>query len=76
MFEDPHVKYMKMVQELEDSIGRKVKVVGPAVTYNYATNKVRSAPPMLGQHTTEILKNILNYTDDKIETLKKTKIVQ
>ncbi|XP_017755785.1 PREDICTED: succinate--hydroxymethylglutarate CoA-transferase [Eufriesea mexicana] len=76
VFEDPHVKYMKMVQELEDSSGRKVKVVGPAVTYNYATNKVRCAPPMLGQHTTEILKNILNYTDDKIETLKKTKIVQ
>lgn len=61
---------------MEHPTGKKIKVVGPAVTYSYATNKVRTAPPMVGQHTTEILKNILNYTDDKIQTLKKAKIVQ
>lgn len=61
---------------MEHPTGKKIKVVGPAVTYSYATNKVRTAPPMMGQHTTEILKNILNYTDDKIQTLKKAKIVQ
>ncbi|XP_050587002.1 succinate--hydroxymethylglutarate CoA-transferase isoform X2 [Bombus affinis] len=76
VFEDPHIKHIKLVQEMEHSTGKKIKVVGPAVTYSYATNKVRTAPPMMGQHTTEILKNILNYTDDKIQTLKKAKIVQ
>lgn len=67
---------MKMVEELEHPTGKKVKVVGPAVTYSYATNKVRFAPPIMGQHTDEILKNVLNYTDDKIQGLKKSKIVQ
>lgn len=67
---------MKMVQEMEHYTGKRIKVVGPAVTYSYSTNKVRFAPPVMGQHTTEILKNILNYTDDKIEALKKVKIVQ
>ncbi|XP_006561678.2 succinate--hydroxymethylglutarate CoA-transferase isoform X2 [Apis mellifera] len=76
VFEDPHINYMKMVQEMEYSTGKKIKVIGPAVTYSYSTNKVRCAPPVMGQHTTEILKNILNYTDDKIEALKKVKIVQ
>lgn len=76
VFEDPHIKHIKLVQEMEHPTGKKIKVVGPAVTYSYATNKVRTAPPMIGQHTTEILKNILNYTDDKIQTLKKAKIVQ
>lgn len=61
---------------MEHPTGKKIKIVGPAVTYSYATNKVRTAPPMLGQHTTEILKNVLNYTDDKIQTLKENKIVQ
>ena len=60
---------------MEHPTGKKIKIVGPAVTYSYATNKVRIAPPMLGQHTTEILKNVLNYTDDKIQTLKENKIV-
>ncbi|XP_003704841.1 succinyl-CoA:glutarate CoA-transferase [Megachile rotundata] len=76
VFEDPQIKHMKMVQDLEHSTGNRVKVVGPAVTYSYATNKARFAPPMLGQHTDDILKNILNYTDDEIKVLKKNKIVQ
>ena len=60
---------------MEHPTGKKIKIVGPAVTYSYAINKVRTAPPMVGQHTTEILKNVLNYTDDKIQTLKESKIV-
>ncbi|CAL7939353.1 unnamed protein product [Xylocopa violacea] len=76
VFEDPHIKHVEMIQELDHATGKKVKVVAPAVTYSYATNKVRFAPPLVGQHTDKILKTILNYTDDRIETLKKTKIVQ
>ncbi|XP_076621181.1 succinyl-CoA:glutarate CoA-transferase isoform X2 [Colletes latitarsis] len=76
VFEDPHVKHTKMVQEMEHSTGKNIKVVGPAVTYSYALNKVRLAPPMLGQHTEEILKCVLNYSDDKIHMLKRTKVVQ
>ncbi|XP_031844302.2 succinyl-CoA:glutarate CoA-transferase [Nomia melanderi] len=76
VFEDPHVKHIKMIQEMEHSSGAKIKVVGPPVVYSYATNKIRLSPPMLGQHTDEILKNILNYSDDKIQNLKKAKIVQ
>ncbi|XP_043259015.1 succinate--hydroxymethylglutarate CoA-transferase [Colletes gigas] len=76
VFEDPHVKHTKMVQEMEHSTGKNIKVVGPAVNYSYASNKVRLAPPMLGQHTEEILKCVLNYSDDKINMLKRTKVVQ
>ncbi|XP_033333295.1 succinyl-CoA:glutarate CoA-transferase isoform X1 [Megalopta genalis] len=76
VFEDPHVKHTKMVQNMEHFSGEKVKIVGPPVTYSYATNEVRLAPPMLGQHTDEILKNILGYSNDKIQNLKKVKIVQ
>ncbi|XP_053974952.1 succinate--hydroxymethylglutarate CoA-transferase isoform X1 [Hylaeus volcanicus] len=76
VFDDPHVKHTKMVQEMEHSTGKKIKVVGPPVTYSYASNKVRLAPPMLGQHTEEILRNILNYSDNKVQMLKKTNVVQ
>ena len=76
VFDDPHVKHMGMVEEMENSTGEKIKVIGPAVTYSYATNKVRLAPPVAGQHTDEILKSVLNYSDDKIQSLKKTKVIQ
>ncbi|XP_020287031.1 succinate--hydroxymethylglutarate CoA-transferase [Pseudomyrmex gracilis] len=76
VFDDPQVKYMKLVQEIDHPVTGKVKLVGPAVTYSYATNVVRSPPPTLGQHTLEVLKNILRYSDDKIENLLQQKIVQ
>ena len=76
VFDDPHVKHIEMVQEVEHSSGKKIKVVGPPVTYSYATNKVRSAPPVAGQHTDEILKSVLNYSDEKIQFLKKTKVIE
>ncbi|XP_070154202.1 succinate--hydroxymethylglutarate CoA-transferase [Polyergus mexicanus] len=76
VFDDPHVKYIKLVQELEHPVTGKVKLVGPPVTYGYATNIARSSPPMLGQHTSEVLRNILKYSDDKIENLIAQKIVQ
>lgn len=76
VFDDPQVKYMKLVQEIDHPVTGKVKLIGPAVTYSYATNVVRSAPPTLGQHTSEVLRNILKYSDDKIENLLQQKIVQ
>lgn len=75
VFDDPHVKNIKLVQEV-DHVAGKMKLVGPPVTYSYATNIVRSPPPTLGQHTSEVLRNILNYSDNKIENLIKQKIVR
>lgn len=67
---------MGIVQEIKHSTGETIKLVGPPVTYSYATNKIRLAPPTLGEHTKEILKDVLNYSDDKINDLRKNKIVQ
>lgn len=70
------MKYTNLVQEVDHPIAGKIKLVGPPVTYSYATNIVRSPPPMLGQHTAEVLRNILKYSNDKIENLIAQEIVQ
>ncbi|XP_077267709.1 succinyl-CoA:glutarate CoA-transferase [Temnothorax americanus] len=76
VFDDPHVKHIKLVQEVDHPRTGKVKLVGPPVTYSYATNIVRAPPPTLGQHTLEVLRTILNYSDDKIDTLITHKVVR
>ncbi|KAL0118945.1 hypothetical protein PUN28_009523 [Cardiocondyla obscurior] len=76
VFNDPHVKHIKLVQEVDHPVTGKVKLVKPPVIYSYAVNAIRSPPPMLGQHTSEVLKNILNYSDDKIKNLMAQKIVR
>lgn len=64
------VIYNEMVVDLEGC-----KVIGPAVKFSQSVNLPRSPPPKLGQHTRSILRNILNYTDDKIDKLIKQKII-
>ena len=41
--------------------------VGPAVQYSLAENRIRSAPPVLGEHTDSVLANILGYSSQTIQ---------
>lgn len=73
MFEDPHVRHINLVKELNHPITGKIKVVGPPVTYSYATNEVRFPPPRLGEHTFEVLKEF--YDNEKLQKLKNDKVI-
>lgn len=75
-FNDEHVKAIGLVKELKHATAGNVKVVGPPVVYSAGGNYVRSPPPALGQHTRDVLKNILQYNDDYIDTLKSKNVIQ
>lgn len=75
VFEDPHVKEIGLVQSLEHPSG-SVKVVGPPVIYSDSMNTARSAPPLLGQHTDEVLRDLLDYDDQRINKLRQQNIIQ
>jgi formyl-CoA transferase len=34
-----------------------------------------TAPPLLGQHTREVLKEVLDYSDEQVDTLEREDIV-
>ncbi|KAK7865097.1 hypothetical protein R5R35_014632 [Gryllus longicercus] len=76
VFNDPHVKEIQLVKEVTISGGKTVKVVGPPVEYSEAENCVRLPPPALGEHTDDVLKNILDYSEEKIKELKQKNVVQ
>lgn len=76
VFEDDHVKAIDLVKTVPHPVAGEVKVVGPPVVFSEAENSVRTAPPLLGQHTDEVLKEVLGYSPEKIEKLKRNKIIQ
>lgn len=76
VFDDQHVKYIDLVKTLKHPTGGDIRVVGPPVHYSDAANTVRTAPPLLGQHTDEILKDLLNYDEQKISQLRQQQIIQ
>lgn len=76
VFDDQHIKAIGLVKSLEHPSGGEIKVVGPAVDYSDSSNTARTAPPLLGQHTDEILKDVLEYDDKKINALREQMIIQ
>lgn len=76
VFNDPHVKEIGIVKTLRHPVAGDIKVVGSPVTYSDASNTARTAPPTLGQHTDEVLKDWLGYDDEKIKDLRSRKVIQ
>ena len=80
VFEDKQVLHNKCVIELESEHTGPIKTLGHAVSYQTEDNSfVRqgfTAPPQLGEHTTQVLKSVLNYSDSKIKRLIDQKVIQ
>lgn len=73
--EHEHSQARGMVTEVEHSNCGKLKVVSPPVKYSGAEVSVRSAPPVLGEHTDWVLKEVLGMEDTKIEQLRTDGVV-
>lgn len=52
-----------------------MKLVSPPVKYSESTPSIRSPPPTLGQHTNEVLGEMLGMSGDEIEKLKADGVV-
>jgi formyl-CoA transferase len=70
-FEDPQVLHLGLVQEVNHPHYGKAKVVGPPAEFSESDIGIQSPPPLLGEHTEEILSGLLGYSRDKVEELKK-----
>ncbi|KAI6190749.1 Succinate--hydroxymethylglutarate CoA-transferase [Aphelenchoides bicaudatus] len=68
-FEHEQVKHLKLVQELFHPNYGKVKTVGNTVTYSTLKNEAQNAPPLLGEHTEEVLKEELGISSEQLSNL-------
>jgi crotonobetainyl-CoA:carnitine CoA-transferase CaiB-like acyl-CoA transferase len=70
VFSNPQVLHRKMLEEVDHPTAGKIKLVGIPVKYSDAEAAVRRPPPLLGQHTRDILSEVLGYEDARIEKLR------
>lgn len=64
-----------MVTEVDHPSCGPMKLVSPPVKYSESKPSIRSPPPTLGQHTNEVLGEMLGLSGDEIEKLKADGVV-
>ena len=72
--EDPHMSEREIMMEVPDPIAGSIHVTGKMIKFG-RTEMVVGSAPVVGEHSKEILSEILEYPDDKIGALSNQEII-
>jgi crotonobetainyl-CoA:carnitine CoA-transferase CaiB-like acyl-CoA transferase len=72
---DPQMLHRNMVVEVGHPLGGSVKQPGNPIKMSAMPEETFSPPPLLGQHTHQVLEELLGYPKEKIEELEREKVI-
>jgi crotonobetainyl-CoA:carnitine CoA-transferase CaiB-like acyl-CoA transferase len=72
---DPQTLSRNMVVEVDYGDNKILNIVGNPIKLSEVEQEVFKRPPYLGEHTGEILRELLNYSPEQIEAIKNGKVV-
>ena len=67
---DPQVVHRRMVRAVAHTLGGEIRVLGNPIKFSRSHEADFISPPTLGQHTESVLREVLEYTPERIETLR------
>jgi crotonobetainyl-CoA:carnitine CoA-transferase CaiB-like acyl-CoA transferase len=71
VLEDPQLAARGMIQELEHAVAGTMRVTGVPIKLSDTPGTVRTPPPALGQHTTDILASDVGMSPQEIARLRR-----
>ncbi|MCW3992350.1 MAG: CoA transferase, partial [Candidatus Bathyarchaeota archaeon] len=75
IFSDTQVLHREMLFEMEHPRAGRIKMIGPTLKLSETPCVVDLSPPMLGEHTEEVLRENAGYSDEEIEELRKANAI-
>lgn len=75
VFDNPQIKHREMLGELTHPVNGKVPTVANPINFSRTPIVYNQAPPNLGEHTEEVLTELLNYDTSTISKLRQLKII-
>jgi crotonobetainyl-CoA:carnitine CoA-transferase CaiB-like acyl-CoA transferase len=70
VFADPHVRFREMTVDMPHALAGTVRLVSSPMKFSATPVQYRLAPPLLGEHTVELLREV-GLSDDEIAALRK-----
>ena len=75
VFAHPQATARDLVQETEHPTAGTVRLTGFPYKLSHTPASVRRPPPLLGQHTEEVLTDLLNYTPAEVASMKEQGVI-
>ena len=75
VFADPQVAARHMVTDWQHPVKNDLRLVSSPIKLSATPVTTRLPPPLLGQHTEEVLRGVLNYSDAKLSELKSSEVI-
>ncbi len=75
---DPQVLARDMVISIDHTLGGQIKQTGNPIKMSTTPPDMRQkflSPPLLGEHTDEVLSQLLGYSPEKVTRLRQEKII-
>jgi CoA:oxalate CoA-transferase len=73
--EDPNLKHRGMIAEIEQPGAGNLRIAGSPFHLSETPGEVRDPAPLLGQHTEEVLLEVLEYPRQRVRELIEEKVV-
>ena len=73
---DEQIQYRNMLVDVMHPEGGSVKVPGNPIKLSSIENEQFSSPPLLGEHTKEVLQKWLNFSDEKLNELDEQQVIE
>jgi CoA:oxalate CoA-transferase len=73
--EDPHIAHRNMLVEIDQPIVGKMRVCASPLKLSETPGEVYAPAPMLGEHSEQVLREVLGYSREKVAQLKEEGVI-
>jgi len=71
----PQILFQDMVAKMEHPTAGEIKMVGIPVKLSHNPGSIETPPPLLGEHTEEVLTGLLNYDKKDLTKFREEKVI-
>ena len=75
VFDDPQIRHRALVKTLPHPLSGTLPVVGNPLNFSATPITYDRPPPLLGQHTAEVLRELLGLNDAEIQALAQRRVI-